>query len=134
MDKVAAVRHGKPSDIGVSLYEIFHNSDDRISLDLNLLTRNMSCDPVYHANGGVADFLATHKGEQLYASDLFKAERLVHLLDKWESMTGQTPAYKIKAEQDAAEKAQKSQQHREPERKSQQREAPQEKKSFKMKR
>ena len=134
MDKVAAVRHGEPSDIGVSLYEIFHNSDDRISLDLNLLTRNMNCDPVYHANGGVADFLVTHKGEQLYASDLFKAERLVHLLDKWESMTGQTPAYKIKAEQDATEKAQKSQQHREPERKSQQREAPQEKKSFKMKR
>ena len=134
MDKVAAVRHGEPSDIGVSLYEIFHNSDDRISLDLNLLTCNMSCDPVYHANGGVADFLVTLKGEQLYASDLFKAERLVHLLDKWESMTGQTPAYKIKAEQDATEKAQKSQQHREPERKSQQLEAPQEKKSFKMKR
>jgi hypothetical protein len=78
--------------------------------------------------------LVTLKGEQIYASDLFKAERLVHLLDKWESMTGQTPAYKIKAEQDATEKAQKSQQHREPERKSQQREAPQEKKSFKMKR
>ena len=42
MDKVAAVRHGEPSDIGVSLYEIFHNSDDRISLDLNLLTPNAS--------------------------------------------------------------------------------------------
>lgn len=134
MDKVAAAQQRNPGDVGVSLYEIFHNSDDRISLDLNLLTRNMSCDPVYHANGGVADFLVTLKGEQIYASDLFKAERLVHLLDKWESMTGQTPAYKIKAEQDATEKAQKSQQHREPERKSQQREAPQEKKSFKMKR
>lgn len=133
MDKVAAAQQRNPGDVGVSLYEIFHSSEDRIALDLNLLTRNLSCDPVYHANGGVADFRINHKGEQLYASDLFKAERLVHLLDKWESMTGQTPAYKIMAEQDAVEKAHQSQQQREPQRKSQQREAPQEKRSFKMK-
>ena len=56
-----------------------------------------------------------------------------NLLDKWESMTGQPPAYKIMAEQDAVEKAHQSQQQREPQRKSQQREAPQEKRSFKMK-
>ena len=133
MDKVAAAQQRNPGDVGVSLYEIFHSSEDRIALDLNLLTRNLSCDPVYHANGGVADFRIYHKGERLYASDLFKAERLVHLLDKWESMTGQTSAYKIMAEQDAVEKAHQSQQQREPQRKSQQREAPQEKRSFKMK-
>ena len=133
MDKVAAAQQRGPGDVGVSLYEIFHSSEDRITLDLNLLTRNLSCDPVYHVNGGVADFRINHKGELLYASDLFKAERLVHLLDKWESMTGQTPAYKIKAELGAAENIHQSQQQREPQRKSQQREAPQEKRSFKMK-
>ena len=76
----------------------------RLSLDLNLLTCNFSCDPVYHSNGGVADFKVIHAGETLYASKLFRTERLAHLLDKWEGMTGQRPAYKIKAEQEVKER------------------------------
>ena len=53
MDKVAAAHRKEPGDVGLSLYEIFQNSEDRLSLDLNLLTCNFSCDPVYHSNGGV---------------------------------------------------------------------------------
>ena len=103
MDKVAAAHRREPGDVGLSLYEIFHSSEDKLSLDLNLLTRNFICDPVFHTNGGIADFKVVHKGETLYASKLFRKERLVYLLDKWEGMTGQRPAYKIKAEQDAKE-------------------------------
>ena len=104
MRKVAAARQKEPGDVGLSLYEIFQASEDRLSLDLNLLTRNFSCDPVYHSNGGVADFKVIHAGETLYASKLFRTERLVQLLDKWENMTGQTPAYKITAAQEAKER------------------------------
>ena len=82
----------------------------RLSLDLNLLTCNFSCDPVYHSNGGVADFKVIHAGETLYASKLFRTERLTHLLDKWEGMTGQRPAYKIKTEQEVKERERIAQQ------------------------
>ena len=104
MREVAAAHQKEPGDVGLSLYEIFQASEDRLSLDLNLLTRNFSCDPVYHSNGGVADFKVIHAGETLYASKLFRTERLVQLLDKWENMTGQTPAYKITAAQEAKER------------------------------
>ena len=110
MDKVAAAHRREPGDVGLSLYEIFHSSEDKLSLDLNLLTRNFICDPVFHTNGGIADFKVVHKGETLYASKLFRKERLVCLLDKWEGMTGQRPAYKIKAEQEAKERERIAQQ------------------------
>ena len=110
MDKVAAAHKREPGDVGLSLYEIFQNSEDRLSLDLNLLTHNFSCDPVYHPNGGVADFMVIHKGETLSTANLFRKDRLVCLLDKWEEMTGQRPAYKIKAEQEAKERERIAQQ------------------------
>jgi hypothetical protein len=97
-----------------------------------MLTRNFSCDPIYHPNGGVADFKVIRKGETLYASNLFRTERLVHLLDKWESMTGQRPAYKIKAEQEAKEREYLAQQ-RELREKRMLHEGPQQSQGFKMK-
>jgi hypothetical protein len=78
--------------------------------NLNMFTRDFSCDPIYHPNGGVADFKVIHAGETLYASKLFRTERLAHLLDKWEGMTGQRPAYKIKAEQEVKERERIAQQ------------------------
>ena len=131
MDKVAAAHRKEPDDIGLSLYEIFQCSEDRLSLDLNLLTRNFSCDPVYHSNGGVADFKVIRKGETLYASKLFRTERLAHLLDKWEGMTGQRQAYKIKAEQEVKERERIAQQREL--RESMRYDSPRQSQSFKMK-
>ena len=104
MDNVAAVRREGPEDIGFLLYEIFSRSKDRMSLDLNLLARNFSCDPVFHSNGGVADFKVIYKGEKFLASGFFKPALLVSLLNKWERCTGQRPAYKIAALQEAKER------------------------------
>lgn len=104
MDNVAAVRREGPEDIGFLLYEIFSRSKDRMSLDLNLLARNFSCDPVFHSNGGVADFKVIYKGEKFLASGFFKPALLVSLLNKWERCTGQRPAYKITALQEAKER------------------------------
>lgn len=106
---VNASRENAPTDFGASLYEAFMNSDDRLSLDLTLLARNLTYVPVFHSNGGVADFTVAYKGTEHYASDIFTAERLTYMLDKWESMTGQVPAYKIKNEMEARERTSQTQ-------------------------
>ena len=72
-----------------------------------------SCNPLYHSNGGVADFKIIHKGEKFYASELFRPELLVRLLDKWEGFTGQRPAYKITALQETKDRMLQAQQQRE---------------------
>ena len=112
MDKVSAAHRKKYGDLGLSLYEIFYRSKDRLSLELSLRYRNFSCEPVYHSNGGVADFKVMHKGKKFYASELFRPERLVGLLDKWERFTGQRPAYKVAAAHEAMERMLQTQQQR----------------------
>ena len=64
------VLNGTLSDLGLSLYEIFYRSKDRLSFELALLYCNFSCDPVYHSNGSVADLKFIHKGQKFYASKL----------------------------------------------------------------
>ena len=98
--------------IGFLLYEIFSRSKDRMWLDLNLLAHNFNCDPVYHSNGGVADLKVIYKGEKFLASRLFKPALLVPLLNKWERCTGQRPAYKIAALQEAKERISQAEQQK----------------------
>ena len=113
VDEVATAHREGSGDLGFRLYEIFSRSKDRLSLDYNLYARNFSCDPVYHSNGGVADLKIIHKGEKFYASELFRPEILVSLLNKWEGFTGQWPAYKITALQETKERMLQAQQQRE---------------------
>ena len=113
MDEVATAHREGAGDLGFRLYEIFYHSKDRLSLDYNLFARNFSCDPVYHSNGGVADLKIIHKGEKFYASELFRPEILVSLLNKWACFTGQRPAYKVTALQETKERMLKAQQQRE---------------------
>ena len=54
-----------------------------------------------------------HKRERFYASELFRPEILVSLLNKWERFTGQWPAYKITALQETKERMLQAQQQRE---------------------
>ena len=113
VDEVASAHREGVEDLGFRLYEIFSRSKDRLSLDLNLYYLNFSCNPVSHSNGGVADLKIIHKGENFYASELFRPEILVSLLNKWESFTGQWPAYKVTALQEAKERMHQAQQQRE---------------------
>ena len=103
-DKVSAADREEYGDLGLRLYEVFYRSKDRLSLELSLLYSNFRCDPVYHSNGGVADLKFIHKGEMFYASKIFGPRLLVTLLDKWERFTGQRPAYKVTALQEAKER------------------------------
>ena len=104
LDKVSAADREEYGDLGLRLYEVFYRSKDRLSLELSLLYSNFSCGPVYHSNGGVADLKFIHKGEMFYASKIFGPRLLVTLLDKWERFTGQRPAYKVTALQEAKER------------------------------
>ena len=113
VDEVADAHREGVDDLGFRLYEIFSRSKDRLSLDYNLFARNFSCDPVFHSNGGVADLKFIHKGEKFYASELFRPEILVSLLNKWEGFTGQRPAYKVAALQETKERMFQAQQQRE---------------------
>ena len=110
VDEVATAHREGSGDLGFRLYEIFSRSKDRLSLDYNLYARNFSCDPVYHSNGGVADLKIIHKGEKFYASELFRPEILVGLLNKWACFTGQRPAYKVAALQETKERMLQAQQ------------------------
>ena len=110
VDEVATAHREGSGDLGFRLYEIFSRSKDRLSLDYNLYARNFSCDPVYHSNGGVADLKIIHKGEKFYASELFRPEILVSLLNKWACFTGQRPAYKVAALQETKERMLQAQQ------------------------
>ena len=98
MEKLDSFRQPDSRDYCVSLVQSFLNAEDKLSLELDLLTRNLGCTPFYHPNGGVSDFKISYKGQECYASQVLKAERVVQLLDKWENLTGQKPAYKIEAE------------------------------------
>ena len=105
METVEATRQNSHPDFGASFYQIFVGSYDKLELDLNLLTQNFGCEPHFHPNGGVSDLKIIHKGQTCYASDLFTTERVTSMLNKWETMTGQKPAYKIAAEERAREEA-----------------------------
>lgn len=105
MKTVEATRQNSHPDFGASFYQIFVGSYDKLEVDLNLLTQNFGCEPHFHPNGGVSDLRIIHKGQTYYASDLFTTERVTSMLNKWEDMTSQKPAYKIAAEERAREEA-----------------------------
>ena len=112
LDKVSAADREGYGDLGLRLYEVFYRSKDRLSLDLSLLYSNFRCDPVYHSNGGVADFKIMHKEKKFYASEFFRSERLDGLLDKWERFTRQRPAYKVAAAHEAMDRMLQARQQR----------------------
>jgi len=113
MEKVETYRKEEHADFGVSLYLAFQNSDDRLSLDLNLLSLNIICEPVLSFNGGVLDFKVIYKGQEYYAGGLLTYARLTEMLERWETLTGQTPAYKLTSGQESQEKTPRSRQQRE---------------------
>ena len=113
MEKVETYRKEEHADFGVSLYLAFLNSEDRLSLDLNLLSLNIICEPVLSFNGGVLDFKVIYKGQEYYAGGLLTYARLTEMLERWETLTGQTPAYKLTSGQELQEKTPRSRQQRE---------------------
>ena len=77
------------------IYGPFMSAETKLDLDLELMTSNTVIDPVFHTNGGVADFNIISNGEKSLASTSYPEHRLIAMLEKWSELTGQTPAYKL---------------------------------------
>lgn len=86
------------------IQECFAASAERLFLDLNLAAMGLSCRSEMTLEGGVQDLLFTRRGQVIKASDLFDEAQLKHLLDRWEALTGEEPAYKVKAREEARQK------------------------------
>ena len=90
-----------------SIQECFTTSAERLFLDLNLAAMGLSCHPEMAQEGGVRDLLFTHRGRIIRASELFTETQLTQLLNRWETLTGEEPAFKVKARKAAREQEEK---------------------------
>ena len=71
------------------------SAETKLDLELELLTTGTVIEPVYHPNGGVADFSIITNDEKSLASTTYSDEKLTAMLEKWGEITGQTPAHRI---------------------------------------
>ena len=92
------------ASLAPGIQECFATSEDRFFLELNLMAMGLSCQSEKAPDGGVQDLLFTRRGQIIKASDLFNEAQLKHLLVRWESLTGEDPAYKVKARKEARQK------------------------------
>ena len=84
------------------IYGTMMSAQTKVNLELELLTSNTVIEPVFHPNGGVADFHLIIDGNTSLASTVYTNEKLAAMLEKWCGLTGQTPAHRLvnKAEED----------------------------------
>ena len=71
------------------------SAETKVDLEIELLTSNTVIEPVFHPNGGVADFNLVIDGNTSLASTVYTDEKLAAMLEKWCSLTGQTPAHRL---------------------------------------
>ena len=79
----------------LGVYGAVMAAETKLELELELLTENTDIDPIFHPNGGVADFRIATRGIESLASKTYSDEKLTAMLEKWCILTGQTPAHRI---------------------------------------
>ena len=93
---------------GASLeYELcatFNQSYDKDSLERELYYAGLTCLPVLHLNGGVADLEFVRGDERILASELKDHRVSTFLVDKWCKLKGPTQAYMKQTEQPGNQK------------------------------
>ena len=77
------------------IYGAMMSAETKVDLEIELLTSNTIIEPVFHPNGGVADFNLIIAGNTSLASTVYTDEKQAAMLEKWCSLTGQTPAHRI---------------------------------------
>ena len=89
------------------IYGAMMSAETKVDLEIELLTSNTVIEPVFHPNGGVADFNLVIDGNTSLASTVYTDEKLAAMLEKWCSLTGQTPAHRLvnKAEEEDTDKS-----------------------------
>ena len=89
------------------IYGAMMSAETKVDLAIELLTSNTVIEPVFHPNGGVADFNLIIDGNTSLASTVYTDEKLAAMLEKWCGLTGQTPAHRLvnKAEEEETDKS-----------------------------
>ncbi len=89
------------------IYGTMMSAETKVDLEIELLTSNTVIEPVFHPNGGVADFNLIIDGNTSLASTVYTDEKLAAMLEKWCGLTGQTPAHRLvnKAEEEETDKS-----------------------------
>ena len=77
------------------IYGAMMSAETKVDLEIELLTSNTVIEPVFHPNGGVADFKLIIGGNTSLASTAFSDEKLAAMLEKWCGLTGQMPAHRL---------------------------------------
>ena len=101
LEKELAQRKGTPKEPSLSqvfsafsVYGTLMSAESKLDLDLDLLTSNSGIEPVFHPNGGIADFEIIINHEKSLASHTYSDEKLTAMLEKWSELTGQLPAFR----------------------------------------
>lgn len=86
----------------VDISSILLSAKDKDSLDLALLAKKVVIEPIKDRFGGVSDFKVTlaAEGRVINASNLVSGDRMRQMVDKWESLTGEQPAYKLEIQRE----------------------------------
>ena len=79
----------------LGIYGYMMSAETKLHLELELLTTGTVIEPVYHPNGGVADFSIITNDEKTLASATYSDGKLTAMLEKWGELTGQMPAHRI---------------------------------------
>ena len=77
------------------IYGTMMSAQTKVDLEIELLTSNTVIEPVFHPNGGVADFNLIIDGSTSLASTVYTDEKLAAMLEKWCGLSGQTPAHRL---------------------------------------
>lgn len=82
------------------LMHIFEISRDKCALDLNLASAGIMCSSDMAESGGVADLTFLLNGMAIHAQELLDKSCREKMLDKWEKMTGQPSAEKVRMQKE----------------------------------
>lgn len=82
------------------LMHIFEISRDKCALDLNLASTGIMCSPDMAEGGGVADLTFLLSGMAIRAHELLDKARRDRMLDRWETLTGQPSAEKVRMQKE----------------------------------
>ena len=81
----------------VDISSILLSAKDKDSLDFLLLDKKVVIEPIKDRFGGVSDFKVTlaAEGRVINASCLVPGDQMRQMVDKWETLTGEQPAYRL---------------------------------------
>lgn len=82
------------------LMHIFEISRDKCALDLNLASAGIMCSTDMAEGGGVADLTFLLNGMAIRAHELLDKARRDKMLDRWETLTGQPSAEKVRMQKE----------------------------------